>query len=89
MLTYTYSPSTPTNTGKSVLVCSYTNSALDNILCKLVDMEVHLLRLGRTEAAHPDVQVEKTRGGGSGRKMRGKKRGMNWGNGIVVLCDDI
>lgn len=42
-------------TGKSVLVSSYTNSALDNILLKLIDMQVNVVRLGRAQAVHPAV----------------------------------
>lgn len=43
--------------GASVLVTSYTNSALDNILLKLVDCGVHeFVRLGRHSSCHPGVQ---------------------------------
>ena len=41
--------------GKSVLVSSYTNSALDSILLKLIDMNVDVVRLGRAQAVHPGV----------------------------------
>jgi DNA replication ATP-dependent helicase Dna2 len=40
--------------GASVLVTSYTNSALDNILLKLVGAGLHdFLRLGRQGSCHP------------------------------------
>lgn len=42
--------------GKSVLLTSYTNSAVDNVLLKLLQESVHFLRLGRTESVHPLLQ---------------------------------
>eukprot|EP00850_Spirogloea_muscicola_P003650 SM000015S01150 [mRNA] locus=s15:37809:45597:- [translate_table: standard] len=41
--------------GQSVLLSSYTNSALDNILMKLKEKGVDFLRLGRPGAIHPDI----------------------------------
>lgn len=41
--------------GKSVLITSYTNSAVDNIMLKLADMGAKMLRLGRAEGVHPDM----------------------------------
>lgn len=38
-----------------MLISSYTNSALDNILLKLIDHRVNVVRLGRAEAVHPGV----------------------------------
>ncbi|MEE6488178.1 hypothetical protein FKM82_015150 [Ascaphus truei] len=42
--------------GFSVLLTSYTHSAVDNILLKLQKFQVGFLRLGRTQKIHPDVQ---------------------------------
>ncbi|KAM4636922.1 DNA replication ATP-dependent helicase/nuclease DNA2 [Discoglossus pictus] len=42
--------------GFSVLLTSYTHSAVDNILLKLRKFQVGFLRLGRTQKIHPDVQ---------------------------------
>lgn len=42
--------------GKSVLLTSYTHSAVDNILLKLKDDNPGILRLGAPAKVHPDVQ---------------------------------
>lgn len=42
--------------GKSVLLSSYTNSAVDNVLLKLLQEGVQFLRLGRRESVHPLLQ---------------------------------
>lgn len=42
--------------GKSVLLTSYTNSAVDNVLLKLLQEGVQFLRLGRAESVHPLLQ---------------------------------
>ncbi|TVY73170.1 DNA replication ATP-dependent helicase/nuclease DNA2 [Lachnellula suecica] len=42
--------------GKSVLLASYTHSAVDNILLKLKDDGIPILRLGTIAKIHPDVQ---------------------------------
>ena len=42
--------------GCSVLITSYTNSAVDNILLKLMAAGVSFLRLGRPETTHPDIR---------------------------------
>ncbi|XP_042863351.1 DNA replication ATP-dependent helicase/nuclease DNA2-like [Penaeus japonicus] len=41
--------------GYSILLTSYTHSAVDNILLKLKDLDVDFLRLGRTARIHPDI----------------------------------
>ena len=41
--------------GKSVLLTSYTNSAVDNIMLKLAACGANMLRLGRTESMHPGM----------------------------------
>ncbi|KAL9053487.1 MAG: hypothetical protein Q9162_004725 [Coniocarpon cinnabarinum] len=41
--------------GKSVLLTSYTHSAVDNILLKLRDDQIPMLRLGTLSKIHPDV----------------------------------
>eukprot|EP00850_Spirogloea_muscicola_P021699 SM000258S09115 [mRNA] locus=s258:101308:109073:- [translate_table: standard] len=46
--------------GQSVLLSSYTNSALDNILMKLKEKGVEFLRLGRPGAIHPDIMSNTT-----------------------------
>lgn len=43
--------------GKSVLLTSYTHSAVDNILLKLKDKDVDMLRLGSTEKVGSPSQV--------------------------------
>jgi DNA replication ATP-dependent helicase Dna2 len=42
--------------GKSVLLTSYTHTAVDNILLKLKDDSIPILRLGAIAKIHPDVQ---------------------------------
>ncbi|WWC90742.1 uncharacterized protein L201_005679 [Kwoniella dendrophila CBS 6074] len=42
--------------GKSVLLTSYTHSAVDTILMKLLNIEFGILRLGNIDKVHPDVQ---------------------------------
>ncbi|KAG7440565.1 Dna2-domain-containing protein [Guyanagaster necrorhizus] len=42
--------------GKTVLLTSYTHSAVDNILLKLKDVEFGILRLGNTDKVHPDIR---------------------------------
>ncbi|XP_044095580.1 DNA replication ATP-dependent helicase/nuclease DNA2 isoform X4 [Neovison vison] len=42
--------------GFSVLLTSYTHSAVDNILLKLVKFKIGFLRLGQAQKVHPDIQ---------------------------------
>lgn len=43
--------------GRSVLLSAYTNSALDNVLLKVVSNgQTDLLRLGRMSSVHPDLK---------------------------------
>lgn len=42
--------------GKSVLLTSYTHTAVDNILLKIRDDNIPILRLGAPSKVHPDVQ---------------------------------
>ncbi|KAF3905451.1 hypothetical protein ABW20_dc0103994 [Dactylellina cionopaga] len=42
--------------GKSVLLTSYTHTAVDNILLKIKDDPIKVLRLGVASKVHPDVQ---------------------------------
>ncbi|KAJ5942325.1 hypothetical protein N7516_002493 [Penicillium verrucosum] len=42
--------------GKSVLLTSYTHTAVDNILLKIRDDSIRVLRIGATAKIHPDVQ---------------------------------
>lgn len=42
--------------GKSVLLTSYTHSAVDTILMKLLNSDIRMLRLGNIDKVHPDVQ---------------------------------
>ncbi|MBN3295920.1 DNA2 nuclease, partial [Amia calva] len=42
--------------GFSVLVTSYTHSAVDNILLKLKKFKIGFLRLGRVQKIHPDIR---------------------------------
>ncbi|KAK6910521.1 hypothetical protein I203_104553 [Kwoniella mangroviensis CBS 8507] len=44
------------NEGKSVLLTSFTHSAVDTILMKLLNTEFGILRLGNIDKVHPDVQ---------------------------------
>ncbi|XP_063934589.1 DNA replication ATP-dependent helicase/nuclease DNA2-like [Zophobas morio] len=41
--------------GKSVLVASYTHTAVDNILLKLIELGVDFLRVGSTDNVHPSI----------------------------------
>lgn len=43
--------------GKSVLLTSYTHTAVDNILLKIKDDKIPVLRLGAVTKVHPDVQA--------------------------------
>ncbi|KAK0199920.1 DNA replication factor Dna2-domain-containing protein [Desarmillaria ectypa] len=42
--------------GKTVLLTSYTHSAVDNILLKLKDVDFGILRLGNTDKVHPEIR---------------------------------
>jgi DNA replication ATP-dependent helicase Dna2 len=42
--------------GKSVLLTSYTHTAVDNILLKIRDDDIRILRIGAATKIHPDVQ---------------------------------
>ncbi|CAG7927157.1 unnamed protein product [Penicillium olsonii] len=42
--------------GKSVLLTSYTHTAVDNILLKIRNENIHVLRIGAASKIHPDVQ---------------------------------
>lgn len=42
--------------GESILLTSYTNSAIDTLLMKLKTEGVDFIRIGRHEAVHPDVR---------------------------------
>ncbi|KAL0429394.1 UNVERIFIED_CONTAM: DNA replication ATP-dependent helicase/nuclease JHS1 [Sesamum radiatum] len=42
--------------GASILLTSYTNSAVDNLLLKLKTQGIDFIRIGRYEAVHEDVQ---------------------------------
>jgi DNA replication ATP-dependent helicase Dna2 len=42
--------------GKSVLLTSYTHTAVDNILLKIKDDNIRILRIGAPAKVHPDVQ---------------------------------
>ena len=42
--------------GKSVLLTSYTHTAVDNILLKIKNDKISILRLGATSKIHPEVQ---------------------------------
>uniref|UniRef100_A0A8C9QEN2 DNA replication ATP-dependent helicase/nuclease n=1 Tax=Spermophilus dauricus TaxID=99837 RepID=A0A8C9QEN2_SPEDA len=42
--------------GFSVLLTSYTHSAVDNILLKLAKFQIGFLRLGQTQKVHPDIR---------------------------------
>lgn len=41
--------------GRTVLLTSFTHTALDNILLKLVALQVRFLRLGRNTQVHPEI----------------------------------
>ncbi|KAJ5567408.1 Dna2/Cas4 domain of unknown function DUF83 [Penicillium sp. DV-2018c] len=43
--------------GKSVLLTSYTHTAVDNILLKIRDDNIRVLRIGATVKIHPDVKA--------------------------------
>ena len=45
-----------TGQGKSVLLTSYTHTAVDNILLKIRDAKIGVFRLGNVAKVHPDVQ---------------------------------
>jgi DNA replication ATP-dependent helicase Dna2 len=41
---------------KTVLLTSYTHTAVDNVLLKLLEIKVDFLRLGRDQQVHPALQ---------------------------------
>ncbi|EXJ85051.1 DNA replication ATP-dependent helicase Dna2 [Capronia epimyces CBS 606.96] len=43
--------------GKSVLLASYTHTAVDNILLKIKDDHIPILRIGSINKVHPDIQT--------------------------------
>lgn len=44
------------HSGRSVLVTSYTHSAVDNLLMKVMDRENRIVRIGAPRSVHPDVR---------------------------------
>ena len=42
--------------GKSILLTSYTHTAVDNILLKILDANISILRIGAESKIHPEVQ---------------------------------
>ncbi|KIW12930.1 hypothetical protein PV08_08117 [Exophiala spinifera] len=42
--------------GKSVVLASYTHTAVDNILLKIKDDKIPILRIGAVNKVHPDIQ---------------------------------
>lgn len=42
--------------GKSILITSFTHSAVDNILVKMAEKKVDFVRLGSVDKVHVDVQ---------------------------------
>ena len=61
--------------GKSVLLTSYTHTAVDNILLKIRDDNIPILRLGAPSKVHPDVQRFAELGGSSTMKTMEELRG--------------
>lgn len=55
--------------GKSVLLTSYTHSAVDNILIKVAEMNVAFLRLGNIDRVHPQVQQYTLAGSGAAESV--------------------
>lgn len=43
--------------GASVLITSYTHSAVDNLLLKLIQEGVRCLRIGKPDSVHPGVRA--------------------------------
>ena len=46
---------TQVHSGRTVLVTSYTHSAVDNLLMKLSDLRHRILRIGSARSVHPDM----------------------------------
>jgi DNA replication ATP-dependent helicase Dna2 len=44
------------DSGQTVLIASYTHTAVDNLCLKLVDTGVGFIRIGRSESMHEDIQ---------------------------------
>ncbi len=44
--------------GKTVLITSYTHTALDHLLLKIRDLNVDFLRLGNTNKMHPEIRQQ-------------------------------
>ncbi|KII71444.1 DNA replication ATP-dependent helicase/nuclease DNA2 [Thelohanellus kitauei] len=42
---------------KKVLITSHTNAAVDNILLKLIQLNVPFLRIGKQQSVHPDIKA--------------------------------
>jgi len=68
--------------GKSVLLASYTHTAVDNILLKIRDDNIPILRLGSVGKVHPDVQSFADLSGIPKKSMQELER--SWTNSKVV-----
>ncbi|KAK5956257.1 DNA replication endonuclease-helicase Dna2 [Knufia fluminis] len=68
--------------GKSVLLTSYTHTAVDNILLKIKDDNIPVLRLGSVGKVHPDVQSFADLSGIPKKSMEELER--SWANSKVV-----
>lgn len=68
--------------GKSVLLTSYTHTAVDNILLKIKDDNIPILRLGAVGKIHPDVQSFADLSGVPKKSMEELEQ--SWSNSKVV-----
>lgn len=68
--------------GKSVLLTSYTHTAVDNILLKIKDDNIPILRLGAVAKVHSDVQAFADLSGVPKKSMEELER--SWANSKVV-----
>jgi DNA replication ATP-dependent helicase Dna2 len=68
--------------GKSVLLTSYTHTAVDNILLKIRHDNIGILRLGAVAKVHPEVQQFATLGGQAASSLEELER--NWSEPPVV-----
>lgn len=72
--------------GKSVLLTSYTHTAVDNILLKIKDDNIPILRLGSVGKIHPDVRSFADLSGISKKTMEELERSWSQSKVVATTC---
>jgi DNA replication ATP-dependent helicase Dna2 len=72
--------------GKSVLLASYTHTAVDNILLKIKEDKIPILRIGAANKVHPDVQSFADISGSPKRTMAELHKSWHGSKVVATTC---